>query len=64
MSLILATLRCRYQSYAPETGLEEVLSEMRVSIRAMAGLAENFVATARLLGQSMERLEKEIKKRK
>jgi hypothetical protein len=45
-------------------GLEEALSEMRVAVGAMAGLAENFVATARLLGWSMERLEQEVKKRK
>jgi hypothetical protein len=45
-------------------GLEEALSELRVAVRAMAGLAENFVATARLLGRSVERLEKEVKKRR
>jgi hypothetical protein len=47
-----------------DAAVEEALSEMRVSVGAMAGLAKNFVATARLLGRSMERLEKEIKKRK
>jgi hypothetical protein len=47
-----------------DAAVEEALSEMRVSVGAMAGLAENFVATARLLGRSMERLEKEIKKRR
>jgi hypothetical protein len=45
-------------------GLEEALSELRVTVGAMAGLAENFVATARLLGRSVERLEKEVKKRR
>jgi hypothetical protein len=45
-------------------GLEEALSEMRVAVRAMEGLAENFMATAWLLGWSVERLEKEVKKRR
>jgi hypothetical protein len=44
--------------------LEEALSELRVTVGAMAGLAENFVATVWLLGQSVERLEKEVKKRR
>jgi hypothetical protein len=44
--------------------LEEALSELRVGVRAMVGLAENFVATAWLLGWSVERLEKVVKKRK
>jgi hypothetical protein len=53
-----------FSSGEEDAGLEEVLSEMRVAVGAMAGLAENFVATARLLGRSVERLEKEIKKRR
>jgi hypothetical protein len=53
-----------FSSGGEDAGLEEVLSEMRVAVGAMAGLAENFVATARLLGRLVERLEKEVKKRK
>jgi orotidine-5'-phosphate decarboxylase len=42
--------------------LEKVMSELRVGVQAMTALAENFMATARLLDQSMERLEREVKK--
>jgi hypothetical protein len=44
--------------------VQEALSELRVSVAAMAGLAENFVATARLLGRSVERMEQAVNKMK
>jgi hypothetical protein len=47
-----------------DAGVEEALAELQVSVGAMAGLAENLMATVRLLGRSVERMEQSVRKRK
>jgi hypothetical protein len=45
-----------------DTTVEEALAELRVSVGAMADLAKNLMATARLLGRSVERMEQSVRK--
>jgi hypothetical protein len=60
-----AKARCtpRASSEEEDVAMEAALSGMKVGIGSLVGLAENLLATARLLERSMEKLEKAVRRK-